>query len=133
MLWLTQVVPPSVVAITTAPAADPAFPMVDPTAQQADAVTQANPVRALTGAGRPTGVNVPSHGDPEAMVADEEDPPGDELLVHAPARRAITIAGTTRAGRGRRDGLVDRRTVIDAGVVSGDGGTLVLICVRVEW
>ena len=63
MIWALQLAPPSVVAITAAPLGAPPPPTVEPTAQHRVALAQSSAVRELTGAGRPTAVNVPSHGE----------------------------------------------------------------------
>lgn len=106
MTWLAHLAPPSVVAITAAPFGTPAPPTVDPTAQHLVAVAQSNAVSELTGAGRSTGENAPSQGEPAAMGEADGELVEDVVAVQAlVAAATITtdITAPTRERKGVRE------------------------------
>lgn len=89
-------IPPSVVAITAAPLGAPPLPTVEPTAQHRVAFTQSSTLRALTGVGTPTAVNLPSHGELTANVEG-----GAVVAVPAQALRVRPTASATTAAHDR--------------------------------
>ena len=100
-VWLTQEIPPLVVAMTAAPLGAPALPIVEPTAQHREALTQSSAPRELTRAGRAAGVKGPSHGESAPKVDGGVVPPGAEVVAQALATittRTVEATATRRSG-----------------------------------
>ena len=72
------------------------LPTVEPTAQHRVAFTQSSALRELTGVGRPTAVNLPSHGESTANVEG-----GAVVAELAQALRVRPTASATTAAHGR--------------------------------
>jgi hypothetical protein len=94
MTWGFHLTPPSAVVITAAPLGAPPPPTVEPTAQHLAPLTQSTASRELTGDGRPTAVNVPTHGE---LVPNVDGGGAASGVVHPAAITTMNAATVTAA------------------------------------